>query len=233
MSQAEITDRAARGFQPTGRRRNRIAIGVLLAAIAVGGNIAVYSGLDSTQPVVQVTRDIPAGEQLSADMLRTVDVDADPTVNLVSGDRLDSLVGTYAKVRLVSGSLVTAEALQTSPLVSPGTSVVAIQVADGRLPVGVRERVSVVLVVPTESGPVSVDGRVVGLPTATSSALGLQALSVEVAAADAATVAVADDVRVVLVEPRPDQSAAPTTGSEAGTDPDPDPDPDPGGEAEP
>lgn len=215
MSQPEITDRPARGFQPTARRRNRIAIGVLLAAIAVGGNIAVYSGLDSARPVVQATRDIPAGEQLSADMLRTVDVDADPTVNLIDGDRLESLVGTYAKVRLVSGSLVTAEALQTSPLVAPGTSVVAIQVADGRLPIGVRERVPVVLVVPSDSGPVSIDGRVVGLPTTPSSALGLQALSVEVAAADAAAVAVADDVRVVLVEPRPDPSTVPATDADA------------------
>jgi hypothetical protein len=203
------------------RRRNRIAAGVALAAIAIGGNLYVYSALDASEPVVQAVRDVPAGELITADMLRTVDVDVDSTVNVITGDRIDSLVGSYAKVRLVAGSLVTVEALQPTPLVSAGTSVVAIQVADGSLPIGLRERVPVLLVVPGDgsdagAGAVSVAGRVVGLPTDTSSALGLQSLSVEVAAADAATIAAADDVRVVLVEPSEDPAVAPGTPDEAG-----------------
>ncbi len=193
-----------RGFQPTGRRRKRIALGVLLAAIAIGGNVAIYTGLDDSAPVVQVTRDVPAGEQLSLDMLRIVDVDADPTVNVVPGDRLDSLVGTYAKVRLVSGALVTAEALQPTPLVADGSSVVAIRVPEGSLPIGIRERAPVQLVVPGDGTPTTISGRVVGLPTATGSALGVESLSVEVAAEDAPTAASADDVRVVLVQPSTD-----------------------------
>lgn len=209
------------GFQPAARRRNHIAAGVALAAVAIGGNLYVYSALDSSEPVVQAVRDVPAGEQITVDMLRTVDVDVDSTVNVIEGDRLDSLVGSYAKVRLVAGSLVTVEALQPTPLVTAGTSVVAIQVADGSLPIGLRERVPVLLVVPsegsdTDAAVVSVSGRVVGLPTDTSSALGLQSLSVEVAAADAATIAAADDVRVVLVEPSEDPAVAPDTTPEDG-----------------
>jgi hypothetical protein len=216
---------SGRGFQPAARRRNRIAAGIALAAVAIGGNLYVYSTLDASEPVIQAVRDVPAGEQITADMLRTVDVEVDSTVNVIAGDQLDSLVGSYAKVRLVAGSLVTAEALQSMPLVTPGTSVVAIQVADGSLPIGLRERVPVLLVVPadrsgTDVGVVSISGRVVGLPTDTSSALGLQSLSVEVAAADASTIAAADDVRVVLVEPSEDPAAAPTaidaTASEDG-----------------
>lgn len=197
------------GFAPASRRRNRIAAGVALAAVAIGGNVFVYANLHDARPVVQVVRDVPAGERLTSDMLRTVDVDADTTVNLVAGDRLDTLVGSYAKVRLVSGSLITAEALQADPLVTPGNSVVAIQVADGSLPIGLRERAPVTLVIPGErgadtAGPTSVSGRVVGLPLDTTSALGQQSLSVEVGSADAAIVAAADDVRVVLVQPTPD-----------------------------
>lgn len=200
-------DKAGRGFQPVSRRRNRIALGVLLAAIAIGGNAFLYASLDEKDPAVQVVRDVPAGEQLTSDMLRTVEVDADSTVNLVAGDQLDSLVGSYAKVRLVSGSLVTAEALQSTPLVSAGSSVVAIQVGEGTLPIGVRERAAIVLVIPGEAGPTSIDARVVGLPVATGSALGVESLSVEVDQNDAATVAAADDVRVVLVEPSDDPAA--------------------------
>jgi hypothetical protein len=207
------TDRSADGsrpgFAPTSRRRTRIAAGFALAALAIGGNLLVYSGLDSSEPVVQAVRDVAAGEQITPDMLRTVDVDADTTVNLIGGDRLDTLVGSYAKVRLVAGSLLAPESLQATPLVTPGSSVVAIQVPDGALPIGLRERVPVLLVVPgersAEAGAItSTPGRVVGLPTATSSALGLQSLSVEVAASDAAAIAAADDVRVVLVEPTAD-----------------------------
>jgi hypothetical protein len=179
---------------------------VALAAIAVGGNVLVYASLDQKQPAVQAVRDVPAGAQLTDDMFRTVDVDADSTVNLIAGDGLDALVGSYAKVRLVAGSLVTPESIQATPLVTPGNSVVAIQVADGSLPIGLRERVPVLLVVPADrtadDAPIaSIPGLVVGLPTETSSALGLVSLSVEVAAGDAPTVAAADDVRVVLVEP--------------------------------
>ncbi len=205
-------DASGRGFRPASRRHTRIALGVLLAAIAIGGNIFVYSSLDSAEPVVQVVRDVPAGEQLTADMLRTVEVDADSTVNLVAGDQLESLVGSYAKVRLVSGSLVTAEALQSTPLVSAGSSVVAIQVGEGTLPIGVRERAAIVLVIPGEVGPTSISARVVGLPVATSSALGVESLSVEVDTSEAATVAAADDVRVLLAEPTDDPAAQPDGG---------------------
>jgi hypothetical protein len=218
-SKGDVATSSGQGFHPAARRRNRIAAGVALAAIAIGGNIYVYSALDSSEPVVQAVRDVPAGEQITADMLRTVDVDVDSTVNVIAGDRLDSLVGSYAKVRLVAGSLVTVEALQPTPLVSAGTSVVAIQVADGSLPIGLRERVPVLLVVPgdgSDAGVLSVAGRVVGLPSETSSALGLLSLSVEVAAADAATIAAADGVRVVLVEPSEDPAAASGTPDEDG-----------------
>jgi hypothetical protein len=51
------------------------------------------------------------------------------------------------------------------------------------------------------AGTTSIAGRVVGLPSDTSSALGMRSLSVEVAAGEAAIVAAADDVRVVLLEP--------------------------------
>jgi hypothetical protein len=215
----------ATGFRPASRHRSRIAVGVALAAFAIGANLYLYSSLDASEPVVQAVRDIPAGEQLTADMFRTVDVEADSTVNLIPGDRIGSLTGSYAKVRLVAGSLITAEALQATPLVTSGTSVVAIQVADGSLPIGLRERVPVQLVVPADrsagdAGTTSVAGRVVGLPADTSSALGMQSLSVEVAAADAATVAAADDVRVVLLEPSADPASDPAgSGDDDGDGP--------------
>lgn len=198
--------RGAARFQPAARRRNRIALGVALGAIAVGANVVVYASLDDAEPVVQVVRDVPAGSEITADMLRTVDVDADPTVNVVAGDRVDTLVGAYAKVRLVAGSLVTTDQVQADPLVSNGAAIVAVQIAEGSLPAGLRERVPVLVVIPARDGaaPASIEGRVVGLPVATSSALGVESLSLEVDRDDAVRIAAADDIRIVLLPPSPD-----------------------------
>jgi len=194
---------------------------VALAAIAVGANILVYSSVNNSEPAVQAVVDVPAGAQITSDMLRTVDVDAPSSVNLVPGDQLDSLVGAYARVRLVSGSLVTPQSVQATSLVGPGNSVVAIQVDEGALPVGLRERVPVQLVIPqaaaavgaASTDPTVIDGVVVALPIATASALGRQSLSVEVAAGSAPIVAGADDVRVVLAEPVAESAADQAIGA--------------------
>jgi hypothetical protein len=200
-------DSPARGFRPASRRRARVAGGVALIAVAIGGNVLVYSSLDDREPVLQLVRDVPAGEQLTGDDVRPIDVDADDTLLAVPAGRLSTIVGQYAKVRLVAGSLVVTESLQGTPLVSSGAAVVAIQVPDGALPVGLRERSAVELVVPvvgdssTAAPPTIVSGRVVGLPTAPTTATGTLSLSVEVPAELAATVVASDDVRVVLVQP--------------------------------
>jgi hypothetical protein len=195
-----------RGFRPSSRRRHRIAAGVALAAVAVGANLMVYSGLDRREPVLQVVRDVPAGEQLTVDHLREVDAAVDASVRTIPGDQLGAVIGSYSRVRMVAGSLVVAEALQPGPLVSPGAAVVAVQVSDGALPSGLRERSRLLLVLPTPRGaddaaPTVVEGRVVGLPSSPQSISGRVSLSVEVAEELATLVVANDDVRVVLLDP--------------------------------
>ncbi len=203
------TPAASRGFRPTARRRNRLAAGLALGAAAIGANVLVYASLNSSEPVVQVVRDVPAGEQITADMLRTVDADVDSTVNTIGGADMQSLIGQYAKVRLVAGSLVVYPAIQSQPLLSAGNAVVAIEVKAAELPVGLRERVPVLLVIPPIAGddsglPTTIDGRVVGLPVASESGLGTQSVSIEVEASLVASVAAADEVRIVLLVPSTD-----------------------------
>ena len=207
---ATANDPPPRGFRPASRRRARVAGGAALVAVAIGGNVLVYSSLSDRESVLQVIRDVPAGAQLTADDVRPIEVDADDSLRSVHADRLSTIVGQFAKVRLVSGSLVVVEALQIAPLVSTGAAVVAIQVPEGALPSGLRERSQVQLIVPatgdgsTAPEPTIVIGRVVGLPTALSTATGTRSLSVEVSEQSAATVAASDDVRVVLIQPGTD-----------------------------
>ena len=43
-----------------------IAAGVALAAVAIGGNALIYAQLNNAEPVVQVVRDVPAGQQVTS-----------------------------------------------------------------------------------------------------------------------------------------------------------------------
>jgi hypothetical protein len=202
-----------RGFRPTSRRRTRIAGGAALAAAAIGGNVLLYASLDDRSEVLQVVRDVRAGELITSDDVRIVDVDLDPTVPSVRADQIGLVVNRYARVHLASGTLVSEVLVQSEPLVSPGASVVAIEVRETRIPTGLRERSQVQLVVDRDgTDPLVTSGRIVSNRVATDSVSGVTTLSVEVAQADATAVAASDDVRIVLVDPGRDPAFATEDG---------------------
>ena len=59
------------------RRRLRLAFATVLVALAIAGNLAVYTSLDTRAPVVQAIVDIPAGTMLERSDLRPISVDLD------------------------------------------------------------------------------------------------------------------------------------------------------------
>lgn len=201
-----------------GNRGRRGALGAALVAVAVTGNVMLISSASATSTVLQVIRDVPAGNTLTADDLRFVEVGAlDPSVRVVLAVDHSTVIGRHTRTRLVAGTLVVHDVLQSEPLVAPGSAVVAISVAD--LPVGLRERSRVDVVLPPDpftasvrpepntigdadaAGMVIVPGIVVGLPGDTTSVTGESTVSVEVAHADAHLVATHDDPRLVLLAP--------------------------------
>ena len=194
-----------RGFRPSARRRNRIAAGVALGAAAIGGNVLVYSSLDDTTTAVQALDNIPAGSQLTADMFRIVEVDVDPTVPTVTEEQLPLLIGQYARVRIVSGSLVVGVAFQEEPLVLPDKAIIAIEIDADLVPTGTRERSNLQLVtLDEERVPQTVPGRALEQPTPSESGQGSVSMSIEVDTARAAALATAEIVRIVLMPPEPD-----------------------------
>ena len=195
-------DRAAptaRGFRPTSRRRARVAGGVALSAVAIGGNVLIYSSIDHSTEVVQLATNVRAGHRITGADLRIVEVDLDPTVPSVAAGGLDSLVGQYARTYLPAGSLVIPQIVQLTPLVSPGTGVVAIVAAGGGTPSGLIERSRVQLVYGEGETLVVVEGRVVARGAGADD-LANGGITVEVPVAAAASLAAANDVRVVLLE---------------------------------
>ena len=203
----ESTSGEPRGFRPASRRRARIAIGAALAAVAIGGNVLVYSSLDDKTEVLQVVRNVRAGEVVTSADLRVVEVDLDPTVPAVAADQIGLVVNQYARVYITSGSLMVEQLVQPAPLVTAGAGVVAVEIRPTRVPSGLRERSRVMIVVVPEDGDDELfvtTGRVVARGTDSDNVTGVFGLSVEVSEADAPFVASGDDVRVVVLDPGSD-----------------------------
>jgi hypothetical protein len=197
-----------RWFRPRSRSRLRLFSGVALAVAAVVINLAVYRRLDERVPVLQITRDVPAGAQLNESDLRQVQASTSGDINVIRGSELTSIIGATARVRLIAGSLLVTQQLQSRPLVATGSSVLALTFPAGELPAGLRERSNVVLVLIAGQGSTAtsatVPARVSTLPAAVGGQGDRLGLSFEMAAASAPAVAAAERVRVVLVDPGSD-----------------------------
>jgi hypothetical protein len=199
-----------RGFRPTSRRRARIALGAALAAVAIGGNVLVYSSLDDKTEVLQVVRNVRAGEMITSSDLRVVEVDVDPTVPTVAANQVGLVVGQYARVYITSGSLMVSQLVQPNPLVAAGASVVAVEIRPTRVPSGLRERSRVMIVVLPSNSDEDVfvtTGRVVARGDDADNVTGVFGLSIEVPEAAASRVAAGDDVRVVVLDPGADPAS--------------------------
>ena len=221
-----------RGFRPASRRRARVAAGAALAAVGIGGNVLLYTSLDDTTEVLQLTANVRAGEQIDAADLRVVEVELDSTVPVVTADRIGSIVGQYASVHIPAGTLLVDVLVRPDPLVAPGRSVVAIEIRPTQVPYGLleRSRVQIVVVGDADEPAFVTQGRVVSVIGTDAEGSEVGSMSVEVAAADAAAIAGADDdVRIVLLDPGVDpveasqpapaavSAAPPATASAAST----------------
>ena len=191
-----------RGFRPASRRRSRIAAGAVLGALAIGGNLLLYTSLDDKTEVLQLVDNVRAGERVSSSDLRIVEVDLDPTVPVVEARDIGLVADQYARVFLPSGSLIHPDLVQPDALISDGAGVVAVQVTPTRLPAGLSTRSQVLLVLVDDDQDTVVAARVVRVGSEAAGDVG--SLSVEVSIDEAPTVAAVDDVRVVLIEPGTD-----------------------------
>lgn len=133
----------AQGASPTaptsspGRARRRpalIGLGVALtAAGALGASYLVTSTSEAVQVVVVTSAVIP-GDQLTADDLSTASISLDPTVQTIPGEQLTELVGQYATVELLPGSLLTSAAVAPQPTTPAQASTVGVVLTPAQMP---------------------------------------------------------------------------------------------------
>lgn len=134
------------------QRRFRVAHALLAAGVialgALGGGVAL-AAVAADGEYLAITRDIAYGTRLSADDLQVVRVDAAPALAPVPATELDRVVGTYAAMPLVGGTLLTARMLTGDPTPGPGEYVVGVTLRGDRLPAQRPEPGDAVLLVAT------------------------------------------------------------------------------------
>lgn len=148
------------------RRWRPALVWLAVALIAAGGLIAwrVLLTVGATGEYLAVVRPIGVGDVLTEADLTTVRITVDPALKPIRANTSDLVVGRYAAVALVPGTLLTAEQFTDQAYPGPGQQLVGISLSQDRLP---HERLapgSAVLLVITTDGNVTQQEPAAGPP---------------------------------------------------------------------
>ena len=110
------------------------AAGLIL--IAGGGVVAASAALSAGEKhqVLLLIRPVSAGRTLTAGDVRTERIAADPGVDTVPADALNSIVGQRTRVDLLPGSLLTRSALGGPGVPAAGQVLLGVSLKPGQLP---------------------------------------------------------------------------------------------------
>lgn len=213
----------------------RLVVG---AGMVVGGAVSCWALIaDASQrhDVLILRSPVAAGEPIAAEDLGVVAVGSDDGVPSIAAERIDDVVGKYARYQLVAGALVVDDNLQDVPLVTPGRALVSVVAETGDVPASTAVGDDVVLVLTADAtcgaSVVSVvDATVTALPRDSGrSSAGSERVAVSVEVDDGAVAVVAMAAKVVVARPnsaealaavaRPVPDAAGCTGSGSPTGP--------------
>ena len=144
-------------------RRRPALIGLGVALIALGSLAAAWlvTTLAGTTAVVVVARDVAAGQELTGDDVRVVDIGGNldaatgsTGAAFIRAAALDQVVGRRATIPLLSGQVLPPQALTDGRLVpgDDGQAVVGLPVTAAQVPATVLQAGDSVLVVDTPAG---------------------------------------------------------------------------------
>lgn len=139
--------RSRRKVRPKSRSRSLITLAALLV---VGFGFAVawlVSSAGDKVSVLVVGTDVPQGQVVEREVLRTQSVSGVP--NAIPVDQIDSVVGHTAAVGLVEGTILTPGMVTAAPTPGPGHAVVGLSLDPTRVPssgLNAGDRVDVIAV---------------------------------------------------------------------------------------
>lgn len=130
-------------------RRGWVGIGVLAIVLAALGSATLFRAIGPSQAYLAVAQDVPEGAQLTQNDLRTVRMSSTPGLSPIPDSQLDDIVGQYAAVPLLAGTLLAMDQLTEEPVPPSGQQLVAIGLPPDRLPGGTLDGGDPVMLVTT------------------------------------------------------------------------------------
>ncbi|MGW4792713.1 SAF domain-containing protein, partial [Nonomuraea sp. NPDC004297] len=123
-------------MRPLPGRRSPMMLVVGIALTALGALVAwqVYGVASQRVPVLVMARDVPVGQQLQAQDLRTVALGLETTVGSIDTSRKSTVIGKRAAVPLRAGTLLSPAQVTETLVPAPGEVVVPVALKPSRLP---------------------------------------------------------------------------------------------------
>lgn len=154
------------------RRPLQAILGVGLVAFGSLMGVWGWTSASTTTGVVATRTSIERGEQIEAQDLVVLQVNADPALRVIPGAQLDSLVGRRAATDIVAGSLVSPDQVADQLVPANGLSLVGVPLAAGQMPADELRGGDQVRIVQTpgaqgdvEGMPVTMSAEVLGVET--------------------------------------------------------------------
>jgi hypothetical protein len=123
-------------MRPLPGRRSPMMLLAGVALTALGALVAwqVYGVASQRVPVLVMARDVPVGQQLQAQDLRTVALGLDEAVQSMDATDKSTVIGKRAAVALKAGSLLSPTHVTETLVPAPGEVVVPVALKPSRLP---------------------------------------------------------------------------------------------------
>ncbi|MEV4210182.1 SAF domain-containing protein [Micromonospora sp. NPDC049662] len=139
------------------RRWRPALIWLAVALVAAGGLIAaaVLRKVGTTAEYLAVTSTVEMGATIDRSDLSTVRITADPALKPIRASAADEVIGKFAAVALVPGTLLTRAQLTESAVPGRGEQLVGLSLPQERMPTErVKPGAHLLLVVTSDDGPV-------------------------------------------------------------------------------
>ncbi|MET9122202.1 SAF domain-containing protein [Streptomyces sp. NPDC004528] len=118
------------------RKRSTIVLLVLVTLIGALGGAVVVARAGDRVDVLAIARDVPAGQKLSGQDVRSVSFAEDPGLSPVPASQRSAVIGQRASVDLRRGSLLTRAQLNAGGALGDSRQVVGVEVKRGFAPAG-------------------------------------------------------------------------------------------------
>jgi hypothetical protein len=134
------------------RNRSRVAAGGLVLTVCTLAAVLIYGRVGDRREVLAMARTVEIGQVVQPSDVRVVRVSSDPGVHTVRATDRVRIVGRPAAVRLLAGSMLSADQIGEAAGLPAGTALVGAVLKAGQFPLGLAPGDTVGLVVSSSMG---------------------------------------------------------------------------------